>query len=150
MLKWIDMPPVWLAGFLACAYGLSQLGTYDLTSSKVWTSLVGGLLVGAGLLLMALAAYEMFQKKTTIIPGSEASNLVTTGIFSRSRNPIYLGDFLILTGFILNWEAALALPLIPVFFWVLETRFIRREEEYLSGKFQGDFAQYAQKTRRWV
>ncbi len=99
---------------------------------------------------MALAAYEMRRQKTTIIPGAEVSHLVTTGIFSRSRNPIYLGDVLVLTGFILKWEAALALPLIPLLFWVLETRFIRREEDYLRRKFRADFARYAQKTRRWV
>ena len=80
----------------------------------------------------------------------EADRLIQSGIFKRTRNPIYLGDTLILLGLILRWEAVLALPLVPIFLWILEKRFIIPEENRLRRKFRADFARYCQKTRRWI
>ena len=111
---------------------------------------LGGLLVGGGIVLMGLAFYEMQRMRTTVIPHQEASTLVQSGIFSRSRNPIYLGDAMVLGGMILFWDAVLSLPLIPVFVWWIERHFIIPEEDRLRRKFRADFARYCQKTRRWI
>ena len=150
MKQLIDIPPVWLAIALIVAWLQKTYLSLGLTFGGQWADFVGGLLVGGGLVLIALAAYEMFNKRTTLIPNREADHLVTTGIFSRSRNPIYVGDALILGGMILNWDAVLSLPLIPIFVWLIETRFIIPEEDGLRRKFRADFARYCQKTRRWV
>lgn len=150
MLKWIDMPPVWLAGSLALAWVQKTYYGFGLGFGPVWADLLGGLLVGGGLILMALAVYEMNRHRTTVIPHREAETLVTSGIFKRTRNPIYLGDSMILAGFILYWDAVLALPLVPLLVWVLEKRFIEPEELRLRRKFVADFARYSQQTRRWL
>lgn len=76
--------------------------------------------------------------------------MVTTGIYSRSRNPIYLGDAMILAGFILYWDAVLSLPLVPIFVWLIERRFVLPEENSLRRKFRADFARYEAKVRRWI
>ncbi len=148
-LKWIDIPPVWLLGALALAWWQKTalpMGSFG----PVWADLLGGILVGGGVLLMALAVFEMRRHRTTVIPHLEAASLVTSGIFSRSRNPIYLGDSLALLGMILYWDAVLALPLVPVFIWIIEKRFILPEEDRLDRKFLAEFARYKQQTRRWV
>jgi len=44
----------------------------------------------------------------------------------------------------------LSLPLIPIFVWIVEKRFILAEEDRLRRKFRAVFAQYCRKTRRWV
>lgn len=150
MLKWIDIPPVWLCVALALAWGQKTYVPAGLGFGPVWADLVGGLLVGAGLLLMVFAVYEMRRNRTTVIPHLEADRLVTSGIFGRSRNPIYLGDTLLLAGFILYWDAVLALPLVPFMVWTLEKRFILPEEDRLRRKFRADFARYTQQTRRWI
>ncbi|OWU84818.1 S-isoprenylcysteine methyltransferase [Oceanicola sp. 22II-s10i] len=150
MKRWIDMPPVWLAGCLALAWAQATWFPMGLTFGTTWARFLGGLLVGGGLVLIALAAYEMRRQRTTIIPHREADRLVTSGIFSRSRNPIYVGDVLILSGMILYWGAVLTLPLIPIFVWVIEKRFVIPEENGLRRKFRVDFARYSQKVRRWV
>jgi protein-S-isoprenylcysteine O-methyltransferase Ste14 len=93
---------------------------------------------------------EFRRHKTTIVPHETPARLITSGIFKRTRNPIYLGDALILAGLILRWEAVLALPLIPVFVWVIEKRFIEPEENRMRRTFRADFARYCDKTRRWV
>ena len=63
------------------------------------------------------------RQKTTVIPHLEASHLVQSGIFSRTRNPIYLGDALVLTGLVLRFDAVLSLVLVPAFVWIIERRF---------------------------
>jgi len=150
MKSWIDIPPVWLALCLLLAWAQATYWPMGLGFGGAAADFVGGILVGGGLLLMALAVYEMNAKRTTVIPHREADHLVTTGIFSRSRNPIYLGDALVLSGAIIAWDAVLALPLIPIFVWWIERHFVIPEEDRLRRKFRADFARYCQKTRRWV
>jgi len=149
MLKYLDTPPVWLLAFAVLAYWQAEALSYGLSLSHPVTHLLAGLLIGGGLLLILLAALEFRRHKTTIIPHQEASQLIQTGIFKRSRNPIYLADVLILTGLVLRWDAVLSLVLVPILFWVLETRFVIPEEDRLRRKFRADFARYMQNTRRW-
>lgn len=149
-MKWLDVPPMWLLLFAALAYWQAHSFSFGLSLAHPVTMLIGGVLVGAGIVLILLAAMEFRRHKTTIVPHQEASSLIQTGVFKRSRNPIYLADVLILTGLILRWDAILSLPLVPILFWVLETRFVIPEENRLRRHFRADFARYAQKTRRWI
>ncbi|MGA9408882.1 MAG: methyltransferase [Roseobacter sp.] len=149
-MKWLDMPPVWLLAFAALAYFQAEYMTLGLSLAHPMTMLLGGLLVGAGVVLILLAAMEFRRHKTTIVPHQEASVLIQSGVYKRSRNPIYLADVLILAGLALRWDAVLSLALVPVLFWVLETRFVIPEENRLRRHFRADFARYAQKTRRWL
>jgi len=137
-------------GFLALAW--AQVTHFDagLTLDVVVVDFLGGLLVGGGFLLMALAFMEFRKHRTTIIPHETPVRLIQSGIFSRTRNPIYLGDVMLLSGFILSWDAVLSLPVIPIFAWILEKRFIEPEEDRLRRSFRMDFARYAEKTRRWI
>ncbi|WP_377513074.1 methyltransferase family protein [Octadecabacter sp. R77987] len=149
-MKWIDMPPVWLLAAAVTTWFIGQAAPLGLTFGGAWADFAGGICIGGGLILMLLAITEMRKRRTTVIPHRDADALVTSGIFKRSRNPIYLGDALILLGLILRWDAPLALPLVPVFVWVIERRFIIPEENRLRTKFRQDFYRYTEKTRRWV
>jgi len=148
-MKLIDTPPAWLALFAALAWAQS---TYYpvLSLDSGLTQLLGGLLLGGGLVLFAMALVEFRKWKTTIIPHQEPSALITSGIFSKTRNPIYLADTLILLGLILRWDAVLSLPLVPIFVWWTERHFILPEERRLRSKFGVAFHRYTEKTRRWV
>ena len=148
--QWLDTPPAWLGGAIALAWVQARFLPMGLGFHGWVFDLLGGMLVGGGLLLMALAIYEMRRFRTTVIPHQEASHMVQSGIYSRSRNPIYLGDMLILAGLILRMDAVLSLPLVPLFLWAIEKRFVIPEENRLRRKFRADFARYCQKTRRWV
>ncbi len=148
--QWIDIPPVWLGGFIALAWVQAQVLPLGLSLKGGVTDLLGGALIGGGLILATLAIYEMRRQRTTFVPHQQAAALVQSGIFSRSRNPIYLGDLLILAGLILRFDAILSLVLLPIFLWVIERRFVIPEEDRLRRKFRADFARYCQKTRRWL
>ena len=149
-MKMIDLPPLWTLLFAVLAYGLARIDPWNLSLAHPVTQFLAGILIGGGVLLMLLAAAEMRRQRTTIIPHREADRLVQSGIFRRSRNPIYLGDVLLLAGVILWMDAVLGLVLVPVLAWVLVRRFIIPEEDRLRRKFRADFARYCEKARRWL
>ncbi|SLN40409.1 methyltransferase family protein [Roseisalinus antarcticus] len=146
--KWIDIPPVWLLAHLLGAWQIRQLSLPGFGGP--WADFAGGLLVGGGLILMGLALIELRKGQTTPIPHQQADHLVQTGIYRRSRNPIYLGDALLLTGVILYWGVAPALLLVPLFVTIITRRFILPEEDALRRKFRKEFFRYTQRTRRWI
>ncbi len=149
-MKWFDIPPVWLLLALVMTWVIADVQPLWLRMGGPLTDLLGGLLVGAGIVLMLLAMAEMRKRQTTVIPHREADHLVTTGVFKRSRNPIYLGDALILAGLALRWDAPIALILVPLFMFTITQRFILPEEDGLRRKFRAEFARYCEKTRRWL
>lgn len=144
------MPPLWLALFLALARAQAAL-LPGLTWHHPAAGLLGGLLVVAGLVLLVLAVLRFRQARTSIVPHREAEALITGGIYRLSRNPIYLGDALILAGLCLLWGAWLALALlVPLFAWLITVRFIRPEERRLARRFGPQFEAYRARVRRWV
>ncbi|MEO9653296.1 MAG: isoprenylcysteine carboxylmethyltransferase family protein [Roseobacter sp.] len=149
-MKWLNLPPFWLAGCVALAYGQSRIFPIGLSLAHPVTSFFAGLCVGAGGILTGLAVIAFKRHHTTIMPHEEATHLIQSGVFKISRNPIYLADVLILLGFVLWWDAVPSLVLVPVLFLVLETRFVLPEEDRLRTQFRVEFARYAQKTRRWL
>ena len=149
-MKRLDVPPVWLLGFLALAWVQGRYFPVGLSLSHPVTDFLSALLIGAGGILIALAVVELRKFSTTLHPHGDSSALVTSGIFKRSRNPIYLGFLALLAGLLLCFDTILALPLVPIFLWLVERRFVIPEENQLRRKYRAEFARYCQKTRRWV
>ena len=144
LLTSIDYPPVWLAGFLGLSWAVGRL--VPLPGLPV----TGLIMTGIGLLLMVLAVAQMLLARTTFIPRREPGALVSRGIFALTRNPIYLGDALVLAGLSLYWQALAALPLVALFVWVINRRFIAGEETALRKKFGPAYDRYLSGTRRWL
>jgi protein-S-isoprenylcysteine O-methyltransferase Ste14 len=147
LLHSIDLPPVWLALHVGLAWGVSWI------SPAVFGEpgrVLGAGLVGLGVLVTGAAAGQMVLARTTVIPRRTPGALVTSGLFSWSRNPIYLSDAMILLGAILWLDSVLALPLVASFIWWIEKRFIRDEEERLTLAFGAEFDLWASRTRRWI
>lgn len=141
-----DYPPVWLALALALTWGIGALWPLGIP----YGSWLGGALALAGLALMIAAALRMAARRTTIIPHLKPSALVTDGPFALTRNPIYLGDALVLLGVMLWGQALLALPLLPAFVWIITRRFILPEEGRLRAAFGAEFDTWAARTPRWI
>lgn len=146
----LDIPPVWLVIALLVAWCQGRFLPLGLSVDHPVTQAMGGLMVGAGLILIGAAALSFWRARTTIIPHQTPTQLLTTGVFARSRNPIYLADALILTGFILRFDALPSLVLVPLFVWWIERHFIVPEEDRMRSVFPADFPSYEQNVRRWV
>lgn len=149
-MRHLDVPPVWLLLHALAAWIVARLEPWGLGFGGAWADLAAGLLLGGGALLIAVAVMQMRQHRTAVMPRREASTLLTTGVFRRSRNPIYLGMALLLLGWILRLDAVLALPLVPLFLWLIERRFIAGEEAMLARSFGPAWERYRQATRRWL
>jgi len=150
MLRWLHIPPVWLIAALIFAYAQGQYFAFGLSFAHPATTLLAAILIGSGFLLMILAVLKMHRHHTTVIPHRDADHLVTTGVFKWTRNPIYLGDTLVLLGFILHWDAVLSLAILPIFIMAIDYGFIAPEEDRLRRKFGSDFERYVRDTRRWI
>ena len=79
-----------------------------------------------------------------------AEDLVTTGIFNHCRNPLYVGNILMLAGVgILSNSLLYLLVFIPFFLFVYQA-IVLAEENFLRGKFGEKFNEYCQRVNRWV
>ena len=76
--------------------------------------------------------------------------LVQTGLFSVSRNPIYVADAMVLMGWAAWLASGSALLVLPVFVGYITIMQIRAEEQALSAVFGDDYHAYCQRVRRWV
>lgn len=109
-------------------------------------------LAGIGLSFDLLALGGFLQAKTTINPMKPrvTTSVVTTGVYSVTRNPMYLG----LTFSLGAWATYLWLSWAlfgPVFFVAYITRFqILPEERILSARFGKEYEAYMKKVRRWL
>lgn len=148
-LQAADIPPAWLLGMLVLTWAQTQ-ALPDVTHVIAPLRLLGGALVLAGIALMIWAIAAFRRHRTSVVPHQMPQTIITTGPFALSRNPIYLGDVMILTGAILWWGAWPALILIPLFVLILTRRFIAPEEARMKENFGTEFADFARKTRRWL
>lgn len=113
---------------------------------------IAGGLFALGLGLMLAAARALQQAHTTINPihPERASHLVTSGIYRRTRNPIYLGDTIILLGMVFWFSAPLGLLVVAAFVGFIDRFQIRGEERALSRLFGDGYARYRQRVARWL
>lgn len=106
----------------------------------------------AGIALVGACALRFRRAGTTVNPmaPAKASVLVDAGFYRFSRNPIYLGDALILVGWGLWLSNLASLAAIAVFVAYLNRFQIEPEERALRAAFGGDFDAYRARVRRWI
>ena len=117
-----------------------------------WRLFVAAFVSGIGAILLTLAVSAFVRAKTTVNPldPGSAEKLVTFGLFRFSRNPMYLGMLLVLTGWVI-WLGAWSAILAPaLFIWIMTVLQIKPEERYLQLKFGDQFTLYRTRTRRWI
>ncbi len=111
---------------------------------------IGFALVVIGFLL-GLAAFNEFRKaRTTLDPHGSTSQLITSGIYRFTRNPIYLGFLLMIIGLPLNSGLYWGVVMAPPYVVTLNRLVIEREESYLAKKFKDAYTGYTSRVRRWL
>jgi protein-S-isoprenylcysteine O-methyltransferase Ste14 len=146
------IPPP-LLGFVAALlmWLLTQLlPTLTMVSSNIYR--VGIALMLAGLSLDLIALRQFLKNKTTINPTApeKASTIVVTGLYRYSRNPMYLGLLIALTGWGLYLGNLASLACLPLFVRVLTQIQILPEERILLEKFGESYENYLLQVRRWL
>lgn len=148
----IARPPFLFLGALAlgalCDYLLPLPFVVPGTDLVHW--IVGGALILIGLGVF-IAGIRGFSRAGTPVQGYKPTRvLVTTGIYGRTRNPIYLGMFLMYGGIGLAaqspWVLLITVPLaITIRYGV-----VGREEAYLAQRFGDEYRRYKSRVRRWL
>jgi len=129
---------------------LVPLGLFDLPMDmQVW---VFAFFAFTGLAIMFTGVLALRQSKTTINPfqPEQASSLVLTGIYQKTRNPMYLGMLLILSGWAFFLGSAVAFLALPVFVAFMNKFQIVPEEKALEQLFGHEFSDYLLSVRRWI
>jgi len=79
-----------------------------------------------------------------------AKNLVTNGIFAHCRNPLYLGNILIVSGLGVVADSTVFYFIGIPFFFLSYMAIIKAEENYLTGKFGEEYTEYCRKVSRLI
>ena len=108
------------------------------------------LFVGAVILIVSAASFRKHQTTINPLKPEQATSLVISGVFSFSRNPMYLGMVFILISISVKFNL-LGGFLITTMFALFITKFqIIPEEAAMHKLFPKEFASYKENTRRWI
>ncbi len=113
---------------------------------------VGWILGFWGIVACALGVLEFKRVKTTVNPTKPQSSsaLVKSGIYRRTRNPMYLGFLLILIGLAILTANLVAFLTLPAFVLYMNQFQIKPEERALTSIFGDEFRAYCSSVRRWI
>jgi len=111
---------------------------------------IAGFMIIIGIAAFA-AGIRNFSSATTPVQGTKpTSTLVTGGIHGRSRNPIYLGMFLLYVGIGLAVRSPWILILTLALAITIRYGVVGREEAYLERRFGDAYRDYKTRVRRWL
>ena len=114
------------------------------------SSLLGLIFLLAGVFLVFFSFRFMRKMETTFIPDGTPKKLISSGPFKISRNPIYLGMFLVLFGIAFLMSSLSAAIIAIVFGLIINFTWIAHEEKKLNELFSEDWKNYSSKVRRWI
>ena len=147
------IPPLALVGLLAALAWLAARAFPQAGLSFSWRGPFCAVTAVAGLVLCALGVLPFRSAGTTVDPTrpERSSALVTTGIYSVTRNPMYLGMLLLVIAWGLFLANTVGLVIAPLAFVLYIDRVqIPREERALATAFGSDYAGYTRRVRRWL
>lgn len=142
----IPWPPLIVAAVAIAALALGRILPVPLPLPR----LPGIAITAIGLCLDAAAALTMYRQRANILPHRAATALVTSGPFALSRNPIYLGNTILLIGLALALHDAWFLPAAALEVWLVTILAIRREEAHLAARFGPAWDDYRRRVPRWI
>ncbi len=145
------IPPFALFYFyliLAAAFHLPTVSRQEFFHSEI-LAWIGVLFCLAGLSLLLWSLISFGQSFRVGIDTEHPDKLVTTGVFSFSRNPIYTAFGSILFGQFLIFPNWLLLVYLVAGFWLFH-RQVLREEDYLKEHYGKEYLEYCKRVRRYI
>lgn len=144
------IPPVaffYLYLIFAHAFGWPTPATRQLIQSEglAWLGVTFCL---AGVFLLSWSIHSFGESFRVGIDIEHPGQLITTGIFAFSRNPIYVAFALVLTGQFLVFSHWILLLYLLAAVWLFH-RQVLREEDFLKHHYGQDFSEYCSRVRRY-
>jgi len=153
-MAWLELkiPPPFVTILAGLLMWVISLFVAPLPVPMVFRVVLAVVLAAVGIGCIVASFRRFLRAGTTIDPHhpEDASSLITTGIYGRTRNPIYLGMLTILVAwalFLMVWPTIVG----PIVFVIYITRFqILPEERSLAEHFGQAYTDYKATVRRWL
>jgi protein-S-isoprenylcysteine O-methyltransferase Ste14 len=115
-------------------------------------SLTAILVASTGLALNLYSKLIFDRAGTTVNPlkPQSTTHLVTSGIYRYTRNPMYLGQALILLGWTIYLHNILCVVAVPIFTFYISRFQIQPEERALAIHFPTEYVAFCKRSRRWL
>jgi protein-S-isoprenylcysteine O-methyltransferase Ste14 len=147
---YIPPPLFYVSIFLLAIFVQKKVPIDDSLFHLQITKIIGILFLVISLFFLVTSLMKFFQSKNTLILIKPATSLQTNGIYSISRNPMYVGlaiVYLGITCLIGNWWNIILFPLLLL---VIQEYIIKKEENYLERTFGEKYLDYKSRVRRWL
>jgi protein-S-isoprenylcysteine O-methyltransferase Ste14 len=133
-------------GFVPVPFLLIPLLVPGAQSREGW--ILGALVIVVGeiIRIVGVAAAGTVTRRRS----RDVQRLVTYGVFSWMRNPLYVGNFLIWLGFVIGSGVLWFIPIAVVLFAIEYTLIVRYEEGVLESIFGAEYLAYKTRTPRWI
>ena len=144
-------PPVVIAIIAAVMWAVAPAGS-SLGLDDGWRIVFAASFVLAGAGFDLCCAIAFWRAKTTVNPmrPKNSSALVTSGAYRFSRNPMYVGQALMVIAWAIFLNSAWALAGLVAFVFYLNRFQILPEEGVLAARFGDDYKAYSKRVRRWL
>ena len=148
----LKIPPVLVTIVFAILMWLISMLLPGITTPNMFR--IGGLItfitVGALFSISGVVSFRKANTSVNPITPDACSSLVTSGIYTKTRNPMYVGFLFFLVGWGLFLSNIYSLVL-PAGFFLYMNRFqINPEEQALESFFGADYRAYKHRVRRWL
>jgi protein-S-isoprenylcysteine O-methyltransferase Ste14 len=114
-----------------------------------WLSAVGAIIATAGGALSLAGQWALKRRGADVNPSQPVMVLVTDGVFGWTRNPVYLGLWIALTGISLVFAFDWLLVLTPLAWVLVNCAVVRSEERYLEQRFGNEYRDYRKRVPRY-
>lgn len=94
-------------------------------------------------------ARDLFGKHQTTLTMAKSSFLIKDGVFSKTRNPMYCGMFLLLLGIGICFRNVFSILAPLVFLFIIALFFVPKEEQLLLESFGQEYLDYRKTVKRW-
>lgn len=148
----LKIPPVAVALITAAGMWCTARAVPGMDIPFSGHGLLSGTVAAAGGLIALSGVAAFIRVGTTVNPmkPGASSALVQSGIYSVTRNPMYLGVLLVLLAWAIYLTNILTLLFLPGFVWYMNRFQIEPEERALVSLFGPEFTAYAARVRRWI
>ena len=106
-------------------------------------------IMSVGLVWVVIAQSQMGASWRIGIDHEEKTEFIQTGLFTYSRNPIFVGVIFISFGFFLVLPSSITLTILMLDIALIQIQ-VALEEEYLATSHGEEYSHYCSKIRRWI
>ncbi len=112
--------------------------------------IIGGVLIVGGLAINLSGIIQFRKFETNVRPDRPSSALIVTGPYRFTRNPLYVGLFLVYAGIAVASDSVWVLALLIPIMLITQILIVPREERYMERRFGGEYLEYKGRVRRWL